>query len=110
MRRWSFMTKQKIFEVRWTIEKKVLKTIAGIAVFGLVCFNDAIADVLEDVMDAIGDFIYDYTMLGHSEVETIMAVTCMYLIVIGIDRFFNRFVPWTFKKMKKKSTQQEVSE
>lgn len=102
------MTKQKIFEVRWTIEKKVLKTIAGIAVLAMVCFNDTIADVMEDVMDAIGDFIYDYTALGHSEAQDIMEVTCIYLIVVGIDRFFTKVIPWTIKKLQKKQPTQET--
>lgn len=102
------MTKQKFFEARWKIEKKLIKTIAGIAVFGLVCFNDTIADALEDVMDAIGDFIYDYTALGHSEVQDIMMVTCLYLIVVGIDRFFTKVIPWAFKKLRKKQPTQET--
>ena len=101
------MTKQKIFEIRWKLEKWIIKTVAGIVTFAIVIFNDDIVDALEDVMDSVSEFIYDNTGMSSRTSETIVAVVTLYLLVCGINWFFKTAIP-RILTMKRKSSETEA--
>lgn len=105
------MKKQKIFELRWKLEKKVMRTIIGISVFSAIILSDLV-DTLEDVVDGLQDILYDIDILGLSSRQAgeIAEMAIIYLMVVGIDRLFTKVFPWLFTKFKKQSTQTEVSE
>lgn len=104
------MKKQKIFELRWKLEKKVLGTIIGIAVFSAVILSD-MTEILENVVDGLQDILYDIDILNLSSRESaeVAEMAIIYLMVLAIDRLFTKVFPWVVKKLKK-STQTEVSE
>lgn len=104
------MKKQKIFELRWKLEKKVLGTIIGITVFSAVILSD-MTEILENVVDGLQDILYDIDILNLSSRESaeVAEMAIIYLMVLAIDRLFTKVFPWVVKKLKK-STQTEVSE
>lgn len=104
------MTKTRFLEKKWEFEKKVGKMIIGMTMFGIAVATE-IGEFLGDILDEISDILYDNTGMSGSEANTVAGVVVVYLLVILIDRIFDKFVPWTIKKLsRRKTTQTEVSE
>ena len=93
------MTKQIFLEKKWELEKKVLRTITGIALFAVFVFVDDIADLFEDIIDGLGDLIYDNSGFGHNTANGIAVVFTIYITVVLIDRIVSKFLPFFFKKL-----------
>ena len=98
------MTKMDFLMKKWEIEKWTIKTTIGVVAFATLMLVDEVTDFLGEIIDEIGDFVYDNSGMSHSEAETLVGVVIIYTLIVACDRIGHKLIPFIAKKMFTKKT------
>lgn len=101
--------KQIFLEKKWSIEKAIIKTIMAISLFATLVYCDPIADTIGEIIEGLGDLIYDNTGFGSRTSEDIASVVIIYAMVIGCDRFM-KVLPFIIKKLSTRHASRKKTE
>lgn len=93
------MNKIKFMEARMKLEKFICRHFAAIVIFMTLVLNDFWNEKLNDIVDAIGDIIYDIDFLDLSGrmSNEISEMTVIYVLCV----FCNWLIRFTIKHMGK---------